>query len=227
MFPAYILPSPGAVSERFVETAPLLAWNSAVTAGEVLCGFLLAIAVGISLAWLVAYVRIFEQAFYPWLVLVQVVPKVAIGPLLVVWMGVGFAPKVLVSFLLAFFPIMIETLSGLQSVQRDSLFLLRSMGAQPLKTFWHFHLPHALPHIFASLKVAITLAVVGAIVGEFIGANEGLGYVLIVSTGNLDTVLMFVALIWVSALSLVLYTTIIILEHYFISWHSSVRREYA
>ena len=143
---------------------------------------------------------IFEQAFYPWLVFIQVLPKVALGPLLVVWFGVGFLPKALVSFLLAFFPIMIDTLVGLKSVQRDYVFLLRSMGASPLKRFLLFQLPYALPHIFASLKVAITLAVVGAIVGEFIGADKGLGYVLIVATGTLDTVLIFVALVWISAL---------------------------
>jgi NitT/TauT family transport system permease protein len=226
LFPAYVLPSPLLVIERLVTTVPDMAWHSFVTIYEVLCGFVLAIIVGISLAWLIAYVRAFELAFYPWLVFIQVVPKVALGPLLVVWVGVGFLPKVLVSFLLAFFPIMIDTLSGLQSVQRDSIFLLQSMGAKPLKSFWYFHLPHALPHIFASLKVAITFAVVGAVVGEFIGADEGLGYVLIVSTGSLDTVLMFVALIWISSLSMILYALIVALERCFISWHSSLRREY-
>jgi NitT/TauT family transport system permease protein len=226
LFPAYVLPSPVLVIERLTTTVPEMAWHSVVTVYEVLCGFLLAIMVGISLAWLIAYVRPFEQAFYPWLVFIQVVPKVALGPLLVVWVGVGFLPKVLVSFLLAFFPIMIDTLSGLKSVERDSIFLLQSMGAKPLKSFWYFHLPHALPHIFASLKVAITFAVVGAVVGEFIGADEGLGYVLIVSTGSLDTVLMFVALIWISALSMILYALIVALERCFISWHSSLRREY-
>ncbi len=225
-FPAYVLPSPGSVLERLGTTVPEMLRHSAVTTYEVLCGFLLAIIVGISLAWLIAHVRTFEQAFYPWLVFIQVIPKVALGPLLVVWVGVGFLPKVLVSFLLAFFPIMIDTLSGLKSVQRDSIFLLRSMGAKPLKSFLYFHFPHALPHIFASLKIAITFAVVGAVVGEFIGADAGLGYVLIVSTGSLDTVLMFVALIWISAVSMMLYGAIVVLERCFISWHSSLRREY-
>lgn len=226
-FPAYVLPSPDDIVERLLTTVSLMAMHTATTTYEVLCGFILAIVVGIALAWLIAHVKVFKQAFYPWLIFIQVVPKVAIGPLLVVWIGVGFLPKVLVSFLLAFFPIMIDTLAGLRSVERESMFLLRSMGASPLKAFWYFHLPHTLPHIFASLKVAITFAVVGAVVGEFIGADQGLGYVLIVSTGNLDTVLMFVALIWTSLMSLVLYVAIVGLEAGLLSWHTSLRQEFA
>jgi NitT/TauT family transport system permease protein len=168
---------------------------------------------------------VFEQAFYPWIVFVQVLPKVALGPLLVVWLGIGFLPKALVSFLLAFFPIMIDTLAGLKSVQRDHVFLLRSMGASPWKKFMQFQLPHALPYIFASLKVAITLAVVGAIVGEFIGADNGLGYVLISATGTMDTVLLFVALVWISVLSLLLYATVSLFERIFVSWHAAARHD--
>jgi NitT/TauT family transport system permease protein len=227
LFPAYILPAPSIIALRLSSTTSLMVWHALVTTEEILCGFILAIVVGVCLAWMLAYVRVFEQAFYPWLVFVQVLPKVALGPLLVVWLGVGFLPKVLVSFLLAFFPIMIDTLVGLKSVQRDYVFLLRSMGARPLKRFWYFQLPNALPHIFGSLKVAITLSAVGAIVGEFVGADKGLGYVLIVSTGSLDTVLLFVALVWISILTLVLYGFVCLFERIFVSWHTSLRHNYA
>jgi NitT/TauT family transport system permease protein len=226
LVPAYVLPAPTDVLDRLRSSFSLLAMHTATTAYEVFCGFLLAIFVGVTLAWLIAHSKIFKQAFYPWLIFIQVIPKVAIGPLLVVWIGVGFLPKVLVSFLLAFFPVLIDTLSGLRSVQRESTYLLQSMGSSPYKSFRYFHLPHALPHIFASLKVAITFAVVGAVVGEFIGADKGLGYVLIVSTGNLDTVLMFVALIWTSVMSLAFYGIIIVLEAIFLSWHPSQREEF-
>ena|ERR1041385_6827796 len=103
------------------------------------------------------------------------------------------------------------------------MFLLRSMGASPFNRFWRFQLPYALPHIFASLKVGITLAAVGAIVGEFIGADKGLGYVLIVATGTMDTVLLFVALVWISLLSLLLYVLVVLFERLFVSWHTSAR----
>jgi NitT/TauT family transport system permease protein len=225
LFPAYILPAPSTIALRVVATAPLLLGHAIVSAVEILCGFILAIVFGVLLAWLLAHVRVFEQAFYPWIVFVQVLPKVALGPLLVVWLGIGFLPKALVSFLLAFFPIMIDTLAGLKSVQRDHVFLLRSMGASPWKKFMLFQLPHALPYIFASLKVAITLAVVGAIVGEFIGADNGLGYVLISATGTMDTVLLFVALVWISVLSLLLYATVSLFERIFVSWHAAARHD--
>lgn len=223
LFPVYILPSPITIAGRLWITAPVLVVHVLVTANEIICGFVIAVVVGIFLACLLAYVRLFDQVFYPWLVFVQVLPKVALGPLIVVWLGIGFLPKAIISFLLAFFPIMIDTVAGLKSVQRDQVFLLRSMGAGYLKRFWYFQLPHALPHIFASLKVGITLAAVGAIVGEFIGADKGLGYVLITATGTLDTVLIFVALAWISMLSLVLFGGIVLLRSIFVSWHTSAR----
>ncbi len=223
LFPAYILPAPSTIALRTATTVPVMFGHAIITTFEVACGFVLAIVCGVFLAWMLAHVRVFEQAFYPWLVFIQVLPKVALGPLLVVWLGVGFLPKALVSFLLAFFPVMIDTLVGLKSVQRDYVFLLRSTGASRLRRFLLFQLPYALPHIFGSLKVAITLAVVGAIVGEFIGADKGLGYVLIVATGSLDTVLIFVALVWISALSLLLYALVCLFERIFVSWHTAAR----
>jgi len=223
LFPSYILPAPSVVAVRIADTFWVMLDHAAVTTMEILVGFALAVLFGVFLAWMIAYVRVFEQAFYPWLVFIQVLPKVALGPLLVVWIGVGFLPKIMVSFLLAFFPIMIDTLVGLKSVPRDYVFLLRSMGAGPLTRFWRFQLPYALPHIFASLKVGITLAAVGAIVGEFIGADKGLGYVLIVATGTMDTTLLFVALAWISLLSLVLYALIGVFERIFVSWHAVAR----
>jgi len=155
LFPSYILPAPSVVALRTSATLSVMFDHAVVTTMEILVGFGLAVVLGVFLAWMIAFVRVFEQAFYPWLVFIQVLPKVALGPLLVVWIGVGFLPKILISFLLAFFPIMIDTLVGLKSVPRDYIFLLRSMGAGPLKRFWRFQLPYALPHIFASLKVGI------------------------------------------------------------------------
>jgi NitT/TauT family transport system permease protein len=223
LFPPYVLPAPSVIAARFVDTTDQLVWHALTTGKEIILGFVLAVVVGVLLAALIVFVRPIEQAIYPWLVVVQVIPKVALGPLLIVWLGFGLLPKVLISFLLAFFPIMIDAMVGLKSVQRDSFFLLRSMGAGPVKTFCYLQLPNALPNIFGSLKVGITLATVGAIVGEFIGADTGLGYVLIFANGNLDTSLLFVALAWITALALILYGIIAGLEKVFVHWHVSVR----
>jgi NitT/TauT family transport system permease protein len=223
--PPYVLPAPSVIALRLAATADLMAWHCLVTSSEIVIGFALAVAVGVVLAAGVVFVRPIEQAIYPWLVVVQVVPKVAIGPLLVVWLGIGFVPKVVISFLLAFFPIVIDTMVGLKSVHPDSIQLLRSMGAGRRQRFLHLQLPHALPHVFGSMKVAITLATVGAIVGEFVGADNGLGYVLIVSTGSLDTSLMFAALVWITLLALVFYGAIATLEKQCLSWHVSLRSD--
>lgn len=224
-FPAYVLPAPSAILDRLRDTASLMVAHAVVTALEILAGFAVSVVIGVALAAVIVFVRTIDRAVYPWLVVVQVIPKVALGPLLVVWLGFGFLPKVLLAFLLSFFPIMISAMIGLRSAERESFFLLRSMGANAGKIFFHLQLPTALPGIFGSLKVAITLATVGAIVGEFIGANTGLGYVLVSANGILDTTLIFVALAWISALALLFYGAISLLERWSVRWHVSVRNQ--
>jgi NitT/TauT family transport system permease protein len=222
-FPAYILPAPTAIFDRLIKTSGLLFHHAVVTTLEIVIGFAVAVVVGVVLAVFIVLVRAVYQSVYPWLVFVQVIPKVALGPLLAVWLGFGFAPKVLMAFLLSFFPIMVSAMIGLRSVEMEARFLLRTMGAGPLKTLFYLQLPTALPGIFGSLKVAITLATVGAVVGEFIGANQGLGYVLITANGVLDTTLIFVALTWISVLALLLYAAVALLERPFVHWHVSHR----
>lgn len=222
-FPPYVLPAPSMIVARIGDTADLMLHHAVVTSAEIILGFVLAVIIGVALAAMIVFVRTIDKAFYPWLVVVQVIPKVALGPLLVVWLGFGFLPKVLLAFLLSFFPVMISAMVGLRSIDNDSMFLLRSMGANPIKIFRHLQLPSALPGIFGSMKVAITLATVGAIVGEFIGANEGLGYVLVTANGVLDTTLIFVALTWISVLALLFYGAIAVLENASVHWHVSHR----
>ena len=223
LFPPYVLPAPSAVLVRLGETAGFLWSHMLVTAAEIAIGFLLALVIGVLLAAAITFIPFVDRAIYPWLVVIQVIPKVALGPLLIIWLGFGFFPKVLISFLLAFFPIMIDTMVGMKSVERDAIFLMQSMGAKNWGIFWKLRLPHALPHLFGSLKVAITLATVGAIVGEFIGADRGLGYVLIFANGGMDTTLMFAALAWISVLALVFYATVAWAERACLRWHVSQR----
>jgi NitT/TauT family transport system permease protein len=138
----------------------------------------------------------------------QAIPKVAIAPLLLVWFGFGLIPKVLVAFLIAFFPIVISTAVGLASIEQEKIYLARSMGLSAAATFFKIRLPNALPSIFAGLKISITLAVVGAVVGEFVGGEAGLGYMLMVANGSMDTPLLFAGLIALTIQGVVLYALV-------------------
>jgi len=221
--PAYLLPPPSAIVARMIKDYRLLALHTWVTSGEILVGYLLSIAISIPLAALLAQFRIVENALYPILVASQTVPKVAIAPILVVWFGFGLLPKILIAFLICFFPIVIDSLIGFRSVPKEVLWLARSMGASQWKTFIKIQFPAALPNIFGGLKVASTLAVVGAVVGEFVAADRGLGYQLIVANGLLDVQLQFAVLITLSLLGVILYGIVDLLERAALPWHVSQR----
>lgn len=222
--PAYLLPPPSSILRRIVTDHRLLAMHTWATGIEVLAGFALAIVVSIPLAAILARFRPLESALYPLLVASQTIPKVAIAPLLVVWFGFGLLPKVLIVFLIAFFPIVVDSMVGFRSVPREVTWLARSMGASQWDTFRRISVPAALPHIFAGLKVASTLAVVGAVVGEFVAADRGLGYQLIVANGVMDVQLSFALLLVLSVLGVALYTCIDLLERAALPWHVSQRR---
>lgn len=221
--PAYVVPPPTAVALKIIATFETMIGHASITLLEIAGGFVLATIGAVVLAVLVVFSKPVERVAYPWLVVLQVIPKVALGPLLVLWLGFGYFPKVLMAFLLAFFPIMVATIIGLRSLEANSINLMRSMGASRLQVFWYMQLPTALPQLFGSLKVGMTLAVVGALVGEFVGGNQGLGYVLVVANGSLDSELLFVSLIWISVLSLALYGAVAYCEKSLVSWHVSVR----
>ena len=221
--PAFLLPPPSTVLMRIVTDFEALLMHSMVTFNEVLLGFGLAIVVSIPLAAVLAQFRAVERALYPILVATQTVPKVAIAPLFVVWFGFGMTPKVLIAFLICFFPILIDALIGFRSTPKEVLWLARSMGASRLRMFFNFQLPAALPNIFAGLKVGSTLAVVGAVVGEFVAADRGLGYQLIVANGLMDVVLSFAILVVLSVLGIVLFAIVEIAERMMLPWHISHR----
>jgi NitT/TauT family transport system permease protein len=146
------------------------------------------------------------------LISTQAMPKVAIAPLFVVWFGFGLLPKVLIAFLIAFFPIVINTVMGLGGIEQEKIFLARSMGLSSYRTFRLIRLPNALPSIFAGLKISITLAVVGAVVGEFVGGDAGLGYQLMIANGNLNTPLLFAGVMALTILGLALFGVVEFLE---------------
>lgn len=219
----YILPSPADTWAATQQNAAYLAANTWVTTWETVIGFIIAAVVGVFVAVMMIYSTSFEKTVYPLILFAQVIPKIAIAPLFIVWLGFGPSPKILVAVLMAFFPIVISGLAGLRSVDPEILELTSTMGASRFKTFMKVRFPASLPQLMSGLKVAATLAVTGAVVGEFVGANEGLGYVILQANGSLDTAMLFAALIIMSILGIVLFAIIEIAEKLLIPWHASRR----
>jgi NitT/TauT family transport system permease protein len=216
---AFLLPAPSAILASMEANAGLLLHNGGVTALEILLGFLLSIVVGIPLALAIFLWPPFSRSVLPLLISSQAMPKVAVAPLFLVWFGFGLIPKVLIAFLIAFFPIVINTAVGLAAIEPEKIQLARSMGFNAADTFFKIRLPSALPAIFGGLKISITLAVVGAVVGEFVGGDAGLGYLLMVANGSMDTQLLFAGIVGLTILGVVLYLLIEAVERIVIPRH--------
>jgi NitT/TauT family transport system permease protein len=221
--PRYLLPPPSVIAYTFVADWHVIYLNIAPTLISILGGFALSVIIGVPLAVLIVFSHVAERLLYPPMVASQAIPKVAIAPLFIVWMGYGIMPKVWIAFLIAFFPIVIDTVIGLRSVPPEMLQLGRSMGGGTLRVFLKLRLPTALPNLFGGMKVAIALAVVGAITGEFVGSQAGLGYLLTSASGQMDTALVFAVLVTISAIAILLFAIIEGLERLAIPWHASMR----
>lgn len=208
----FVLPTPIAIARRMVTDFSLLAYHSYVTMLEVVAGFLAGVLVSVPLALAIFYSKAFERAVYPMLVALQTVPKIALAPLLVLYLGYGWAPKISLAFLISFFPIVIATVVGLQSLDKALVDMVRSMGSTERQTFFKLRLPAALPSIFGGMKVAISLAVIGAVIGEYIAAERGLGYLQLKANSNFDTTLNFATVITISLMGVLLYFVLVLLE---------------
>ena len=226
-FPPYLLPAPSAIAQAMDMNAAVLIKQSLATTVEILLGFALSIAVGVPLALAIYLWRPFERAVYPLLIASQAVPKVAVAPLFLVWFGFGLLPKVLIAFLIAFFPVVINTVMGLAALEREKVYLAQSMGLGVVATFFKIQLPSALPSIFAGLKISITFAVVGAVVGEFVGGQGGLGYLLLIANGNMDTALLFAGIVALTVLGVVLFGLIGLAERLVLPPHAVERASFA
>jgi NitT/TauT family transport system permease protein len=221
--PQYLLPGPGPVLASLGHNFGSILGQTGWTAFTVFIGFIIAALFAIPLAMLSVISPTLERLIYPPMVATQSIPKIALAPLFIVWFGFGLTPKVAVAFLIAFFPIVIDTVVGLRSIDPAMLQMGRSMGAPPSRIFLKLRLPHALPAIFGGLKVASSLAVVGALTGEFVGSDHGLGYLLVQASGNLNTPLLFATLVVLSAIAMGFFYAIEILERIAIPWHASQR----
>jgi NitT/TauT family transport system permease protein len=221
--PACRRPPPTEIFRTFFSELPRLLHHGWFTTYEMLLGYALAVVIAIPLAIAITSSQRFDRFVMPTMLFFQVVPKVAIAPLFLVWFGVGTTPKVLIAFLISFFPIVIDAAVGLRSMSSEMNDLARSMGASRMQVFAQFRLPTSLPYLFSGLKVAATLAVAGAVVGEFVGADRGLGYLLMVTGTNLETAMVFATLVALTIIGLVFFYAVEFLEQLLIPWHVSHR----
>ena len=219
--PEFALPSPSKTLATVFKRWDLFAKHSWITFVETFAGFLIAVAFGVLAAAIIVVIPVLADIIMPLLLISQLVPKVAIAPIILIWFGYGLFPKILIAFLIAFFPIVVNTASGLASVERPLLDLARSLEASRWQVFWKFRIPVALPELFSGMKIAITLAVIGAIIGEFVGGSAGLGYLILVANSELDTPLAFGALLLLSVGGIILYAFVELIERLAIPWNKS------
>jgi NitT/TauT family transport system permease protein len=217
----YLLPPPSKVWTEFLKRYPTVMGGAFVTTQEIIAGYLLAIVVSIPLALAVAYSRFVENAIYPVVVFLQIIPKIAIAPLFIIWFGFGFTPKLLLVFLLSFFPIVVSSIAGFKAVDPEIMDFARTTGASGWKMFFKIRLPQALPDIFTGLKVGAALSATAAVVAEFVASDRGLGYLLLQYNGNLETPMVFAIVVLLSLIGLAVYYVVEIIERIAIPWHVS------
>jgi len=220
----YLLPPPSKVWTEFLKRFDPVMASAWVTTREIIAGYLVAIVVSIPLALWIAYSRFMENTLYPVIVFLQIIPKIAVAPLFIIWFGFGFTPKLLVVFLLSFFPIVVSSIAGFKSVDADIMDFARTTGASQWKMFLRIRLPQALPQIFTGLKVGAALAATAAVVAEFVASDKGLGYLLLQYNGNLDTPMVFATIILLSLIGLAVYYVVELIERFTIPWHISQHR---
>jgi NitT/TauT family transport system permease protein len=221
--PEHIVPLPSKIGEGFVRTFSSQVHHLGATGFATVCGLALALVVGVLLAIVVIYFASIKGAVLTVLAAFNSIPKIAVAPLFVIWFGLGIESKILLAFLLAIFPVFVNSVTGLGEIEKDMLDLSKISGGNEWRIFTKVRLMHALPYIADSLKVAFPLALVGAIVGEFIGGNRGIGYLILSAQFNMDTALVFAAL-----LSITIFTTlgvgiVVLFEYLFLNWRPSQR----
>jgi NitT/TauT family transport system permease protein len=219
----FVLPTPTAIAAELFHDFGLLMGETYFTLIEIVAGFGLAVLVGLPIALAIFYSRLFERAVYPLLVAVQTIPKIALAPLLVLYLGYGWSPKIAMAFLISFFPIVIATVIGLKSLDQNLVNLIRSMGANEVQTFIKIRWPAALPNIFGGFKVAISLAVIGAIIGEYLAAERGLGHLQLRASSQFNVTLSYTTVVVISLLGVLLYSIINFAESKLVSRHEARR----
>lgn len=219
-----VLPPPSAIGRVMVGRADLLLGHLWPTFYQTVAGFLISVAGGILVAVLVTSSRVVRNGFYPLIVTSQIVPKVSVAPLFVIWFGTGSTSRLLLAFLVAFFPMVINAAHGFQDVDEDIVRMARAYMGRRWQIFFKIRVPHALPHIFSGMKISVTLAVIGVIVAEFVASQQGIGYLIVFANGLLDTPLMMAAIATLSLMGLGLYAVVAALERVVVYWQAPAER---
>jgi NitT/TauT family transport system permease protein len=222
--PAFILPPPRDLWVAFWEKLPILGNHALITFIEAVGGFALSLILGVGFAISVVYSRHLQNTIYPLIVILYAMPKTAFAPLMVIWVGYGLMSKIAIAFLVAFFPIVVNTVVGLKEVEPELLDLARINRGSQYDVFKKIRLPNSLPYMFAGIKVAIVLSVTGAIVAEFVAANQGLGYLILQANYSLDTAFALVILLILAALSLGLFLCVEVIQKKLAPWSAEVRQ---
>ena len=219
--PTYVMPTP---KMTIMSLAEDYNWvhNTLITMGEVFGGYVLACVVGIGLAMLFAWFKTLEVLLMPLVVSLNMIPKVALGPLFIVWFSYGLVPNIFIAFSISFLPILLTTARGMHEVDPDLIDLVRSLRASRWQVFAKIQFPGSLPYVFSGMKVAVVLAVAGAVVGEFIASEEGLGYLMLQVQVTMDTAAMFMAVLLITLVGVSLYGLVLLLERLFVTGDARV-----
>ena len=215
---SFLLPPPSMVLAEMISRPGIYWSNTLVTLGGTMLGFVIAAISGVALGVALVYSKILRTLLYPVIIVLQTAPKIAIAPLLIVWLGYGLAPKLVMVVSVSFFPVVMSTVAGLSSVEKDLLDMVRMLRGGIVQQFVKIAFPQAMPFIFSGLKVAVTLAVIGEIVAEFVAGNTGLGNVIVVANSEMNIAMAFAALVLLCAMGLALFGLMELLERLVIPW---------
>jgi ABC-type nitrate/sulfonate/bicarbonate transport system permease component len=218
--PTYLLPTPTAILHiaLFSSRADLLT-ASKITLSEILVGLCIALITGFVIATLIVWSQILSKTLYPLVIGSQTIPVLAIAPVLVIWFGFGLTPKIIVVTLFSFFPVTINTIRGMNSIDRDMRYLITSLGGNKWDLFRRVQLPAALPHFFTGARQAAVISVIGAIAGEWVGSNQGLGPLMLGADSNLQTGVVFAAILYSTIIAVVLFSAVVLVERFTIKWY--------
>jgi NitT/TauT family transport system permease protein len=216
--PTFLVPAPSEIWQEFLSKTALYTNHTAITLWETVLGFLLAVVFGFVAAVAIVYSPLLQAIVYPIILVLQIVPKVAVAPLLLIYLGYGQPSKMTIALLLAFFPIVVNTATGLKAVDQELVDLVKVLRGNRWQEFLKIRFPASVPYIFSGLKIAITLAVIGAIIGEFVGGNEGLGFLIVMANAQLVTPMSFASLTLLSIIGVALFGIIVLLERLIAPW---------
>ncbi|NQW22898.1 MAG: ABC transporter permease [SAR202 cluster bacterium] len=222
--PRWQLPAPSAIAQELGSSRSLLWDHTLVTLEEIVVGFIAALAAGLILAAGIAYSRVLERSVYPIVIASQTVPIIAIAPLLLIWVGYGLTPKIIIVALICFYPIAVNTVDGLKAIDPDMVNMLRTLGASRWQVFTKLQVPTALPFMFSGIKIGVSVSVIAAVIGEWVGASEGLGYLITYSQPLFLTERVFAAIFLLSIMGIALFVLAVVAERMMMPWYFNEKR---